>query len=337
MTPPAQLQIDLDLAGMPASPYVAASTWPIPGEVVKHADGLIRHGGDGGRRATAASAPSDFLMRFVRLTNASDAKVLAFAKKFGVLGICGHQLPFTHVTGVGTGGWRPQHCIYRESVTVDDREWTTEPIERWRDYARLAGAILAAAAALHQDQPVPTEVWEQTEELAPRILGIPWSRPSAGSLVQRTEAEYSGAKGWVGDLGMDVTKLRDTEEGFGPRTDPERLEWALRHWMQLGAVTTWVDCTDKGFRICFGGETLFGALASQLAVMISRNGTLYPCSGCGNAFHAADGRGRGADQDWWCEEPKCKKKSAAAASRRYREEQKRLKEKTSRIQSDRLP
>lgn len=306
------------MAGIPASPYVAASTWPVPGEVVKHADGLIRHGGDGGRRATAASAPSDFLMRFVRLADASDAKVVTFAKRFGVLGICGHQLPYTHVTGVGTGGWRPLHCSYRRSVTVDGREWGIEPIERWRDYAGLAGSILSAAAALHQGRLVPAAVWDQAEELAPRYLEAPWSPPSSGGLVARTEAEYLGARGWIRDIRADVTKLRGTEEGFGPRTDLERLEWALRQWMQLGAVTTWVDCTDNGFRICFGGETLFGALASQLAVMVSRNGTLYPCSGCGDAFAAEDGRGRGPDQNWWCEKPDCKKRAAAVRSKKYR-------------------
>ena len=316
MTANPQLQIDLDLAAMPASPYVAASTWSIPGEVVKHADGLIRWGNDGGRVATASDAPADIVMKFVGLSDASDAKVLAYAKRHGVLGICGHGLPVTHITGVGTGGWRPVHCTFRESVTVDGREWATEPIERWREYARLAGAILSAAAALHQGQPVPAAVWEQAEELAPRYLETPWSRPSSGGLVERSLADDRGMNVLILDIRADVTKLRVT------RTDLGRLEWALRQWMQLGAVTTWVDCADKGFRICFGGETLFGALASQMAVMISRNGTLYPCSGCGDAFPADDGRGRGAEQHWWCTKPKCKKRAAAAASRKYRANEK---------------
>lgn len=70
--------------------------------------------------------------------------VLRFAKRYGILGLCGHGLPATHHRGPG---WCPP-C--GAAITADG--WNTsalwEPIERWLLYVRQMAAVVRLASAL---------------------------------------------------------------------------------------------------------------------------------------------------------------------------------------------
>src|ERR1700682_234453 len=51
---------------------------------------------DGDSDWKAVEAPDDLLRRFVALTGAKDEKILGFARRWGLLGLCEHGLPSEH-------------------------------------------------------------------------------------------------------------------------------------------------------------------------------------------------------------------------------------------------
>ena len=69
-------------------------------------------------------------------------------------------------------------------------------------------------------------------------------------------------------------------------------------WIEIGAVQPEVYWTEEGRTVLFGTRTLFGALAHQLLIALTRAPDLGFCSGCGNAFLPA--RKPRADQRHYC-------------------------------------
>lgn len=304
-------------SGMPWSSRVASSSWHVPDEIELGGDATLRWRGGISGSPTLLSVPSDTLQwddlifRFMHLADADDCDVLEFARQLGVLDLCGHGLPRTHVTGVGNGGWRPQFCPY--GVEPDGDGWRAEGLDRWRLYARQAGAILSVAAAFHTDSHVPEGVWDSFEDLEPRWIGVPWSRPDPPRMVARSEEELRGlGRGLIGDIQVILPRL------MADRSDADRLEWALTQWLALGDVRLWLTHDELDFWVRFGGGTLFGALATELALMVSRMESLFPCSGCAEPFVDESGRRSASDAHWWCPKPACKRKRAAHAARASR-------------------
>lgn len=63
------------------------------------------------------------------------------------------------------------------------------------------------------------------------------------------------------------------------------LASAVDAWLELGGVGPAIDWTDDNrAQIHLGGDSLFGALALQLALAISRRDGLAICDECSSAF-----------------------------------------------------
>jgi hypothetical protein len=92
---------------------------------------------------------NDLLDRFIKLADASSDQVLAFAKKWGPLGLCWHNLPTLHPQFSNTqaeDGWTV--CPPR---SIEGREFQCgESVAMWHRYARKFRAMLNLAATLRQ-------------------------------------------------------------------------------------------------------------------------------------------------------------------------------------------
>ena len=128
----------------------------VPGELRLEGPNL----GWSSRKLTGRPPSPDVLDRFVRLSDASDAAILSFAKRNGVLWLCQHDIPCTHnwVTTMQPGdkegcwpvGW-PYDC--------------REPLYRWREVARRFRAVLTLAACLHDGRKTRREDWKAFESV----------------------------------------------------------------------------------------------------------------------------------------------------------------------------
>jgi len=322
------LLTELIRAGMPDEASVATSTWVVPDHVEVRGE-LLAWRAEEPREISLAlpSSPvSDgggLALTFAALEDASEQEICDFAQEVGVLGLCGHGVPSTHLTATGAAGWRTMHCAHPYLVPVDlaDGGWTVEPLERWRAYARKATGLLGVAAAFHQDRTVDPAFRARLGEPAVR-LAAPWEPPQSGNLVDRTSEIGEGTlgRGRIANITVDVSALSPAATSDSVE-DRRLVENELSRWMDLGGVRLSVTSDAEEFFVRFGGHTLFGAIATEMALMVSRIRTLYPCSGCGRPF-VGENRNRDA-KHWWCNEPTCKKKSRAEASRRSREKRRR--------------
>jgi hypothetical protein len=112
------------------------------------------------------------LSQFVRLVNAPPQAIELYAKRWGVLEICEHNMPASHWT------WCAPRCTGRVC-------W--EPLEVWRYYARNAKAVLMMAAQLHTSRRGSPEVWRTIFEPSPSPLPDGWEEA-------RTELEHHKGK-----------------------------------------------------------------------------------------------------------------------------------------------
>jgi len=109
--------------------------------------------------------PSDpeLLVRFTKLADAPPAEILKFARKWGVLGICKHLLPYTHNPPPLFRGEKRFWCT---PMRNEDREFW-EPIDAWHVYSRQMQSMLRIAANLHQDRPGELNDWNILYDLGP--------------------------------------------------------------------------------------------------------------------------------------------------------------------------
>ena len=183
------------------------------------------------------------LSDFVRLANGDGPQIRAYARQWGILGICKHGLPSSHA---GNEGGIPccQPLDRREDPAWCFDGW--EPLERWRHFARQAQAMLNLAARLHTDQPRQPEDWQVVVHHPTQP--VPWWHPSV-------EAEWIllshvvGAWIQIGDVRPVMAR--------GPTQG--------RH-VEFGSSAA--------------GPRLFGTLACQLLFTITRETGVAVCSEC---------------------------------------------------------
>ena len=271
--------------------------WTVPAVVESQGDWLVwRELGIDGEHPGTVSPGARMLEDFALLAR-SDSKsgsewlqrqtkeVLKYARRWGVLGICEHGLPFSH---------NPKRWLSRffqipfcTPVAREDDESTVrvdasapvsvvngdngrftftlhkahqEPLAAWRKFAVQAHSMLRVAEHLYHSRAVPDEFWESLQDLVPQHRQYSWKYGSESA----------------------------------------KLAIAVQAWLALGNVRThfaWMGkkirigtrlttaVSDSGhFKLFIGGDGLFGALASQLAFAIGRVQVLAFCSACGNPY-----------------------------------------------------
>lgn len=200
------------------------------------------------------------LKGFLKLMRASDERILAYARCYGVLGV------WETTNRLDDGGadlfdaasptdpWDEEHCLFPLPEAANlivmgyyplgwvDGQYM-EHAEIWRHQARQAAALLAISHHLHRGTLGRDEDWLTVFEWQ-LLVGLPWE-------------------------GLDVAG-----------------QWALvaevaDAWLRLGDARPRIRLPGAGEGMVFSGRNLFGTLALQLASAISRREGLDICLGCG--------------------------------------------------------
>jgi hypothetical protein len=157
-----------------------------------------------------------------------------------------------------------------------------EPISAWHYYSRQARSMINIAANLHQDKPGELDDWNAIYDLGPSGNG-------------RGQGLY----------------LND---------DKHFIALRINFWLELGNVRPKFQWRQNDIVVSYDSH-LFGALASQLLMLVSRTKGLGVCSSCGNPFIPSKRRPK-TNQRNYC--ATCKKRGAWRDAQRDR--RRRLKE-----------
>ncbi len=239
---------------------------------------------------TQVRPDSRVLEGFVKLADAPAEKVLDYARRFGVLGICEHGVPASHNRGPFPPQLGPQTACrplgYFDFLDRDRSEGLAaracwEPVEVWWRFARQARAMLDIAAHLHQDQRPRAESW--------RTL---WA-----SSLGWTEGEPEPWKDW------------DSEDARRELADP------LNMWLALGVAPPLLRWEGSGPPAVLLGGGLFGTLAVQLMSAVTRTRGLSLCSECGDPYPPE--RQPRAGEKNYCQECRSQGKPGLNATKAY--------------------
>ena len=225
---------------------------------------------------------SGCLERFIELTDGSLGKILAFAREWGPLGICGHNKPAGHQAG----------CAF---LPAGRSLWCWEPAEAWRRYARQLRGILDAAAYLNAGQRVSREIWAAIAAGEPQE----WLSESPG--------ESDGEEWPLPPAGAPAAVERAA------------LAECITNWMRYGQLElhfAWVDHPDVRLHWPQGyyWPGLPGVLAAQLVTVV-RAAALHVCSRCGHGYQSV--RKPRFDKPAYC--PVCRGQQELANKRNWKQ------------------
>jgi hypothetical protein len=152
---------------------IAPDWWERPHRIELVDGRLVPYYGD----SSFISAQPEMLERFLRLANASDAEILAFARRFGMLDLCAHGRPRRHdvVTGRGPACELTVVRRGRRDGTEEFRLWrpsgrdefdpqtiVSEGVERPIAWRKLAAQFVSLIEAATQPIDVLRRLpWEQ--------------------------------------------------------------------------------------------------------------------------------------------------------------------------------
>ncbi len=224
----------------------------------------------------------DLLLQFLRLAQvpADQAanRIASFAREWGPMEICQpHSLPCHHHSqstradvfeGIAGLPCLPAHAVDSSNGHVE--LW--EPLERWQSLANAARGILNVVQALDLGRPTSNDDWLAAFE------------------------QKHGRPAWP----------------EGSDFDWRIISRAVSEWQIVGDVRAVTSAEDspglpRKRRVGLGGPGLFGALASQLFMAVSRTESLAACTGCGNLFQ------RTRQDQQYCED--CRASGAAGRRR----------------------
>ncbi len=251
-----------------------ADEWLAPGSSVGVRDGCL----DVDWRAFAKAprvvkAEPPMLERYARLAD-SEAKaeqaVVRYASRWGMLDLCGHQLPQEHgstplpIAFATTGGG-----VFTYASSVECRSlFGKEPVATWAYWSRQAAALLAVLSRLRGSEPARSEDWSVLSEDAPWVAQEPMTQ---GLLNVREHARL-----WTAEL----------VEGRVPlQTQRDVASGAIETWLRLAGVSLELRWPKGVPEIGFRGGGLLGALGLQILLAAVDSSGWLLCPGCGR-LHA---------------------------------------------------
>ncbi len=256
--------------------------------------------------ARRVTTPPTLLQQFIKLKDAPDSAIASFVKRFGILGICEHDLPRTHTRarvpvakaqhlehwdlnlGCLPGGFR--HDRSGRWIGCDD-------LASYRSWAQEAADIQTLAAAVRHDRAINRDVWK-------RLTGD----ASGRSLASARNLVAIRVQSWL-DHGS-------VSPQFSWSTDNRAV-------VRLGARGTWEPLPSR-VSVEWGpfhGTTLFPALALQLTLAVARTTGFAFCSGCGQSYPPK--RQPAVGRRSYCDECRQKKVPLRDAQREFRRRQMR--------------
>ncbi len=242
---------------------VEVSTWLRP-RSVRLADGWLVPEGRGDR-AKVGAHQAGLLAQFARLADADEQHILDFASKWGMLNLCEHGMPGTHSSGVvaelASDPWTT--C---SPMVAGDPPLVGEPTELWRQYAGQAGAFLDLADRVKRGLSTTMSDWDPLRSLFPHFV-LPDDRNSEHLRRVTTLPE----RGVIGEIRVVIPQMKEARLA---------LAYGIRKWLRMAAVDVQFDWRGPEPTLTFGGRSLFGALATMLAVGLSGSEGLLLCSHC---------------------------------------------------------
>ena len=187
------------------------------------------------------------LIDFINLAERSDQRIAAFAREWGLLHPCAHNLPRTHppLPGESTRG---PFCDTVDAAAVAG----VEPLAVWRLWASMGQAVIRIKS---RQTITTTRGIETNGELSD------WQMLVLDDQV----------RGVIGGS-LDAAKVR--------------LASVVEMWLRIGAVQLRVDPL-KPPHLAVSGVDLFGAIALQLAMVVASTAEIAFCAGCGRAYAPA--------------------------------------------------
>ncbi len=168
-----------DLGGLKGRSAPIRQIWR-PAEVDLEGGRLRWHGG----LVDPVDPKANLLAQFIGLKAAPASRILQFAKSWGPLYLCKHDLPSTH----NRGAFNPRPCHPRGWSATAFRPISWEPIKAWRTFASRAEALLNIAAHIQLGKVAPIEEWEASgEDLGQRTWfnSLPASRWALASAINQ--------------------------------------------------------------------------------------------------------------------------------------------------------
>jgi hypothetical protein len=232
---------------------------------------------DPGPPVRYARSGKELLEHFVRLADAPAERIKAYARRWGVLNICEHGLPASHNPPPVPLPPKALLSWCRPLGWPANELW--EPLEVWRRYSRQMRAFLNIAARLHEGDLGRLEDW--------RVLYY--------------QVEDGPVPWW-----KRVTAA-----------DRRVVTLQLKEWLAIGRVELEPSWDEEPLALRLGVAGLFGALAVQLALAISRTDGLAVCSGCGISYIPS--RRPKANRRRYCPECRRRKVPGRDAATGYRQ------------------
>jgi hypothetical protein len=229
----------------------------------------------------AAQLPS-LLREFTRLVDATPERVLAFAQRWGVLGIClAHEQPTADDGQISYYDPTAASNRFSPSCGGDDfplgdqryRVWEdidspicSASVEPWRSAARQIRAICGVIADLQSEEPCRAEEWEIVADLI---------RQGTHAIYRRPLFELQVPGRWeYGLLGPELDRHR-----LSRAQQRERVAYAVNMWLEFGGARAVVDWGIGTPRVLLIADNLVGILAIQLAAAVSSPFGIWRCDG----------------------------------------------------------
>jgi hypothetical protein len=251
----------------------AGDHWLLDGDVARQA--IIT-------RQEAEQAGRGMLDEFLRLCHAGDEAILKYARTWGVLELCCHNLPSCHEFSLSERLRLPAPLLAkrqpgRAGPEDDPRQCPPlgrEPLATWRFFSGQANALLTIAADLHRIGLGEREDWAKL--LRDGVTAV--QTPGAQRLC-------------LGDV--------------------------IEDWLKMGRIKPAIDDLTGGLN--WTSADLFGELAVQIALAAkSRDGQAF-CIVCGKVYEPKRRVIRRGFN--YCPDAKCQKVAAAQRAKQYRDRQ----------------
>ena len=188
---------------------------------------------------------------FLALDVSNAERVQVFARRWGVLELCeAHGFPRNHLPV------QPQprsetlsEFGFRCPPTRGEGDTWIEPLDGWKRWFTRATALLRVAAPLGGGKSAPGADWREACEWPELAGGRPPWRPPQSATDHRAQ-----------------------------------LARTLTNWLRLGQIRASVEWRGKEPELFLGGGGLFGAIALQLALAVTRQRGFAICSECGKVY-----------------------------------------------------
>jgi hypothetical protein len=234
---------------------------------------------------TSVKPPEDLVDKFVRLCDAEDARIQAFAERYGGLFVfCEMDLNRS-----------------------EDRLTVTESCEVWRYFARSIQALLRITPTINSRKAGTPDDWDQIGQCPPAIE----EAPEASKIELLSPTGFSGEEGWK------------TGAHFVRRGDRSWRMWTylLNCLLDLGKVRPFVhwnrSSNERSPYVLFGTPSLFSHIAFQACLLATRREGMALCSYC-RAQYQPRLRAPKANQRNFCDACKEKKVPARLWQRDHR-------------------